>query len=168
MRRRTVTSLYKQRACYIQEKRIQIRGNATSADWTNTTPSCYENLHSWLSERKEEYLTQCEKYLWMQTKSIKKNSTGSSTVFLTMWYFLGSNEGPGKMRPSVEMWPGYSTTSKLNLLTPNLLRRTLQKEGHSEGMVAICSNQLSVVLCQTKHLHSSLHLPVVSAVTHWS
>lgn len=50
-------------------------------------------------------------------------------------------------------------------LTANLHSRTSQKAGTSED---ICSNQLSVVLCQTKHLHSSVHLPVVSAVTHWS
>lgn len=35
------------------------------------------------------------------------------------------------------------------------------RNGNTEGRVAICSNQLSAVLCQTKHLHSSLHLPLV-------
>lgn len=43
-----------------------------------------------------------------------------------------------------------------------------KKKYRPEGRLAICSNQLSVVLCQTKHLHSSLQPPVVPLLTHWS
>lgn len=69
----------------------------------------------------------------------------------------------------VGYWERFAHHQKpTNFLSPNLHKRTLQKDRSTEGRVAICSNQLSVVLCQTKHLHCSLHLPVVSALTHWS
>lgn len=38
-----------------------------------------------------------------------------------------------------------------------------KKKYRPEGRLAICSNQLSVVLCQTKHLHSSLQPPRCSS-----
>lgn len=44
----------------------------------------------------------------------------------------------------------------------------IKKKWRPEGRLAICSNQLSVVLCRTKHLLSSLQPPVVSLLTHWS